>query len=253
MLHIEDRGTGAALVLLHGTPTMPRHLRPLAERLSARWRTLLVHLPGYGESASLVPYDLDRAHELVEEAVAARGVVRAHLIGHSGGANRALAIATRGKLAVASIVALSPIARFPYEVARGYIELAGGLRGGADLTPMMAELMLSPAGRTHPDWVAEVQSWAHASRGDDLARELEAFAHSPDLLGAIGRLEMPILLRVGALDRATPTVFSDEIVGAAKHATLQVVLDVGHAILCEDLEGTADAIARHLEVVEVAE
>jgi 3-oxoadipate enol-lactonase len=252
MLHIEDRGTGAALVLLHGSPTTPRHLRPLAERLSARWRTLLVHLPGYGESASLVPYDLDRSHELVEEAVAARGVDRAHLIGHSGGANRALAIAARAKVAVTSVVSLSAIARFPEEVAGGYIDLAGRLRGGADLTPMMAELMLSPAGRMHPDWVAEVQSWAQASRGEDLAREFEAFAHSPDLLGAIARLEMPILLRVGARDQATPLVRSEEILGAAKHATLQVVPDVGHAILCEDFEGTAEAIARHLEVAESA-
>jgi len=252
MLHIEDRGAGAALVMLHGSPTTPRHLRPLAERLSARWRTLLVHLPGYGESASLVPYDLDRAHELVEEAVAARGVERAHLIGHSGGANRALAIAARGELAVTSIVTLSGVARFPDEVARGYIDLAGKVRAGADLTPMMAELMLSAAGRAHPDWVAEVESWAKASRGEDLARELEAFARSPDLLGVLAALDVPLLVRVGAVDQATPLVRSEEIVAAAKHATLEVVPDVGHAILCEDFEGTAQAIARHLEAAEPA-
>lgn len=248
MLYVEDRGTGAVVVLLHGAPSTPRHLRPLAERLSARWRTLLVHLPGYGESASLVPYDLERSHELVEEALAARAVDRAHLIGHSGGANRAFAIAARGRLAVTSVVALSAIARFPEEVARGYIELAATLRGGADLAPMMGELTLAPVGRTHPDWVAEVESWARASRGEDLARELEAFARSPDLLDAIARLDVPILVRVGALDQATPLVRSEEIARAAKHATLQVVPDVGHAILCEDFEGTAEAIAIHLGV-----
>jgi 3-oxoadipate enol-lactonase len=250
MLHIEDRGEGAVVVLLHGTPTTPGHLRPLAERLSGRRRTLLVHLPGYGSSASLVPYELDRAHELVEESVAALGVDRAHLVGHSGGTYRALAIAARGRLAVTSIVALSAVARFPEDVARGFVELAASLRGGADLAPMMDELMLSPAGRAHADWVDEVRSWAKVSSGEDLARELEAFAGAPDLREAIARLDVPIMLRVGALDRATPLARSQEITGVAKRASLQVIPEVGHAILCEDFEATVDAIARYLDVAE---
>ena len=68
-LHIEDRGRGAPVVFLHGAPTTPAYLRPLAERLSRGFRTLLVHLPGYGDRPALRPYRMDQAHTRVEESL----------------------------------------------------------------------------------------------------------------------------------------------------------------------------------------
>lgn len=247
-LHIEVRGAGPAVALLHGSPTAPAHMRPLAERLATRYRTLLVHLPGYGASAPLVPYDLARSHALVEESLLAHGARDLHLIGLSGGAYRALAIASRRNLRVRSVACIGAVAAFPPEEAAALAGFAQVLRaGGADLSPVLEQRMLSPAGREEPSSVADVASWLLAVSPGHLADELDALASAPDLHTEIGQLEIPLLLRVGELDVATPPARSEAIAAVAARATLERVPGAGHALLCEDVEGTARAMERHLE------
>lgn len=246
MLHIEERGSGVPIVLLHGAPTAPAHLQPLAERLAREWRTLLVHLPGYGESSPLHPYDIERAHVAVEEALLARGVAEAHFVGHSGGAYRAFALATRHAIRARSISGLSALAWFPEEMGKSFAAFAAMLRNGDDVVDAVEALMLTPRGRQNPEWVRDVRSWSSASPAAHLASELEAFSSAPDLRDALAQLDVPILLRVGALDEATPPVRSEEISSVARNASMQLVDGVGHAILCEDFDATATAIERHL-------
>ena len=103
MIYVETLGKGGDVVLLHGTPTSPSHLRPLAARLSGRWRTHLVHLPGCGESPSLDPYDLDESNTRVSNALFQRGVREACFVGMSGGAYRAVAISAIGQVGVRAL------------------------------------------------------------------------------------------------------------------------------------------------------
>jgi pimeloyl-ACP methyl ester carboxylesterase len=242
MLFIEERGSGDAVVLLHGTPTTPDHLRPLAERLAERHRTLLVHLPGYGRSDGLEPYDVERSHDLVEEALAARGVVEAHFIGHSGGAYRAFAHATRGAVRPLSVTALGAVSHFPAAAREGFAAFAALLRAGSDVRPLFRDLMLAPRAREDDACVVEVTSWATASAPSHLADELDAFAAARDLRPELARLSVPILLRVGALDTATPPERTQEVAAVVPHSVVQIVEHVGHALLIEDFEATARAI-----------
>jgi hypothetical protein len=54
MLHVDLQGeSGSPVVLLHGMPTRPDHLAPLARELSGSHRTLLVHLLGCVHDPSL--------------------------------------------------------------------------------------------------------------------------------------------------------------------------------------------------------
>jgi pimeloyl-ACP methyl ester carboxylesterase len=79
-----------------------------------------------------------------------------------------------------------------------------------------------------------------------LAAELEAFAGAPDLRDDIGRLDVPLLLRVGELDISTPKERARRIMPCARRAILNEVPNVGHALLLEDFDGTATAIEEHL-------
>jgi pimeloyl-ACP methyl ester carboxylesterase len=246
MLHIEQRGSGTDVVLLHGAPTTPDHMRPLAERLARRCRTLLVHLPGYGSSAGLEPYDLARSHLLLEEALGAAGVTEADFVGLSGGAYRSLAMACRNNVRARSVVGLGAVADFPEDEANGLVEYCKLLRAGVDPRPIVEELMLAPESRKNAAWVEDVRAWGVASPAEHLAQELEAFVAAPDLRPAIAKLEIPILLRVGSLDVATGPARSHRIARVARHATIQEVSGAGHALLCEDFEATAAAIEAHL-------
>lgn len=248
ILHIEARGAGSTVVLLHGSPTAPAHLRPLAERLASRYRTLLVHLPGYDASGPLVPYDFAKAHALVEESVLAHSARDVHLIGFSGGAYRALALAARGTLGVRSIACLGAYAGLPPDEAATLVGFAQLLRSGeVDPTPILEQRMLSPEGRKNPSWRRDVGSWAAAISPSHLADELEAIARAPDLHADIPRLDVPLLLRVGELDVATPPARSEAIVAVARRCTMERVPGAGHALLCEDFDGTARALERHLD------
>ncbi len=244
-LALDARGdSGPFVVLLNGTPVVPEHLTPLLERLSARYRALHVHLPGYGRSAPLRPYDLDESHRLVEETLKARGAQEVHLVGFSGGGYRALALAARGKLDVRSISLLAGFRGFTPEQRPGYHEYARLLRAGVDLAPALPGLMLSPGAQSNAAWVDHVKSWATAASTEDMANELEALAESPVI--DVTSLTAPILARVGALDAAVPVAASEELKTLAPDVTVQIAPGAGHALLLEDFAGTAAAIEAHL-------
>ena len=170
-------------------------------------------------------------------------------VGTFGGAYRSFAIACRAHVKVLSVAALGPVADFLPEEAMGLMEYAKMLRQGVDPAPILEEIMLSERGRQDVASRDEIRAWATACPPEDLALELEAFAQAPSLLGEIAALEIPILLRVGLADNATPPARSHRIHAVATHARLQEVPEVGHAILCEDFNATADAVEAQLAAV----
>jgi pimeloyl-ACP methyl ester carboxylesterase len=260
VLHVEERGTGPAVVLLHGAPTSPDHMLRLAERLSRSYRALVVHLPGYGRSApaqagAIAP--LDASHALVEEALVARRVAVAHLVGFSGGAYRAFALALRGTIRARSVVSLAGSANFTDEEKKGLVAYVDMLRAGVDAAPLLVDLMLSPRGREAAASRADVASWAKAISAEDLARELEAFVAAPDLLPQLASSawpKVPVLLRVGSADRASPPERSRRVhdafarvPGGLDDVRLEEVDGAGHALLCEDFDATAASLEHHLQ------
>jgi pimeloyl-[acyl-carrier protein] methyl ester esterase len=247
MIHVDELGSGREVVLLHGTPTAPAHMRPLAERLARSRRVILVHLPGYGRSPPVRPYVLDAVHALVEDALCARGVTTADLVGFSYGGYRAAALACRGRLRARSIVSLAGYADLAAADRVALSPLLTLIRQRADLAPVCEEFMLSRRGRADAAAVADVRSWASAVAPDDLLAEAEAVLASPDLRPRLAELDVPVLARVGAADVASPPSRSERLAAAAPRGELEVVPGVGHAILREDFEATAASIERHLQ------
>jgi pimeloyl-ACP methyl ester carboxylesterase len=242
MLHIDQHGTGLPIVLLHGTPTPPRHLAPLAGALGDRACTLVVHLPGYGQSAPLDgAFDVARIAEAVESALLARDVREAAFVGFSGGVYHAASIAARGRVRARSLVALAGAGSFSATARATYRQFAQMLRGGVDARPLMGPRMLSDAYRArHPEAVAEVESWIDATSVEVLAGELAAFADAPDRVDG----PCPVHARLGAMDVASERAEVERLVGAT--GTLEVVPNVGHALLIEDEAATFAFVRRAL-------
>lgn len=249
VLHVDMIGTGPAVVLLHGAPMTRAYFAALSERLSRRFRVVLVDLPGYGRSAESLPYDLDESHRMLEDALEAHGVRDAAFIGASGGSYRSFAIATRGRIRVRGIAALGGLADVTPDEAAPLHGYAVILRSEAPVEPVLEQVMLTDLTRRSSVAVADVLAWGAATSRENLAQELEAFARAPNLLAAVAALEIPILLRVGDADRSTPPERSHRIAAIAKDATVEIVPGAGHALLWDDFEGTAASVDRHLERV----
>ena len=239
-IHVRELGAGPAVLLLHGTPTTPEHLEPLARALSSSYRVLLAHSPGYGETPAIEPYALDVVHEALEAAVLRARAADVAIVGFSGGAHHAFALACRAQLRVRGVASLAGSANMG-DARQRLVQTAAALRANVDLSETVPGLFLSPAAAAIADARAEVMTWIKATSWGTLANELEALANAPDLLPALEKLDLPILLRVGALDLAAPPNESQRVATACKRATLQVVPDVGHALLTEDFAGTLAA------------
>lgn len=215
---------------------------------------LLVHLPGYDRSAPVEPYGMGHSHALVEDTLAARGIGAAHFIGFSSGAYRAIALAARGQIRARSIVSLAGTADFTDEDKKGLAQTVTMLRAGVDPEAALLDSALSPRGRENHAAVADVRSWARATTPERLARELEAFIAAADLRPQLATLGIPILVRVGSIDAASPPERSRRMVDALRCSTsselrgvrFEEVPGVGHALLREDFESTAESIERHL-------
>jgi len=119
----EDRGAGEPLVLIHGGAVDSRFFEHNIGPLGERFRVIALDLWGHGRTADREgPFTLESfatdAAELIE--LVARGP--AHVVGHSIGAEVALAVALRRP-----------------DLVRRLVNISGGLNQASDITPVADE------------------------------------------------------------------------------------------------------------------
>jgi pimeloyl-ACP methyl ester carboxylesterase len=211
-LHYEVNGTGAPLLLIHGTGSSLRVWDPVVYLLAARRTVIAVDLPGFGFSPPMTsgppPTPAGYARVLAD-LLRELGYDSAHVAGNSVGGWTALEVA---KLGVArSVVALAPAglwarraplyAGFSVSVTRLCCRM---------LDPLMPALLSHPRGRKLAMW----QQFAHPERLPPRAavEAARTFAYSPGFdehLVATGRerfvggrsIEVPVTVAFGERDR----------------------------------------------------
>lgn len=98
-LHYVERGSGEALVLLHGNGSMIEDFESsgLIDLAAKDYRVIVFDRPGFGHSER--PHDIvwtpDAQAELIKHALARLGVSSAIVLGHSWGASVAIALALK--------------------------------------------------------------------------------------------------------------------------------------------------------------
>lgn len=95
-------GSGEPVVLVHGITESASSLDPIAARLAPTHDVITLDLRGHGESGLTSHYDLASMATDLAAVVAAAGVERPHLVGHSLGG--AVVTAAGSMLDVASVV-----------------------------------------------------------------------------------------------------------------------------------------------------
>ncbi len=101
-------GTGDPVVLIHGFGGELSAWKPFVAHLGLANPILALDLPGHGAAASSVAADFESLTAAVHASLAAEGIDRVHLVGHSLGAAVAASIAGGGDLQVRSLALLSP-------------------------------------------------------------------------------------------------------------------------------------------------
>lgn len=244
-LYFERRGRGEALMLLHGFTGSGRSFDPVARSLAHDFETLAPDLPGHGRSVCGIDprdYGFERCMERLVTTLQCAGHSRAHWLGYSMGARLALGCAIRHPGRVASLVLVGGRAGIVDDAER---------KARRDADEALARRIETVGVETFVDeWLSQPifatqrrlgSAFVEAERRARLANVAAELAASlrglgpgsqPSFFEGLDRVEVPVLLIVGALDR--PFVeHARELAQRMPAAELCEIEDAGHAVHLE--------------------
>lgn len=211
-LHVERRGVGPRLILLHGLADDHRLWRRVVPTLAERFETIAVDLPGHGRSdpvpdGASIEWFAGRIGRLIERLGAEHGAPRPVLAGLSmgGGIAQYVALADPGRLRGLILVSTSPA--FPAATRERFRSRAARAE---------ADGMAAVVDATVPRWFTHGFAAAHpaeveATRATVLAMDPVSFARASranaarDCTDRLRELDLPVLFVAGTDDPADPT------------------------------------------------
>jgi pimeloyl-[acyl-carrier protein] methyl ester esterase len=233
-LQVETRGSGAALLLIHGWGMHGGMWGPVAEQLAKSHRVHLLDLPGHGGSAACTPYALD---SLVQQ-LSAQFAEPLTVVGWSLGGQLALRWAQLHPAQVQKLVLVATTPCFVQqegwscamaadtlqEFAASLLQnhaltlkrfLALQLRGSENERELLLDLRARLFANGEPD-IAALQGGLEILRDTDLRDQL---AH----------ITQATLLIAGERDTLTPKAASEYMAQAMSDARLEVIAGAAHA------------------------
>jgi len=234
-LRILEMGTGSGtpVLLLHGFGADLNSWMFTQPVLAESARTIALDLPGHGGSAKDVGAgDADALTGAVDAALAALGIERAHLVGHSLGGAVAAALAARRPDRVASLTLIATAGLGP-EINPAFID--GFIRAARrkDATEVLQLLVHDPAlvSRTM------VEDVLRYKRLDGVPAALETIAHAwfaggrqtLDLVAAITALTIPVQVIWGRDDRIIPVAHAEALAARLPRGQqVHILAQAGH-------------------------
>jgi pimeloyl-ACP methyl ester carboxylesterase len=250
------RGSGPAVLFVHGIPTSGRLWDPLIERLAPRFTCIAVDLPGFGDSPPPRAADREPVH-LAEELEALRAelaIPRWHVVGHDAGAAIAVHYAAAHADRVARLVLMSaPV--FPEFDPPWFFRLLRLPVAGDLAAPLLVfaiwhggiqALVERPSAETTEALAAFRRPFRGLAGGRRLAW-LVRWGNPAEILGRtaalLPRLAAETLVLHGRRDGAIPQSFAERAAIAIPRARLHIY-DSGHflplnlpAEISRELEG----------------
>jgi pimeloyl-ACP methyl ester carboxylesterase len=246
-LHYVDRGTGTALVLLHGNGSMIEDFDSsgLIDLAAKNYRVIAIDRPGFGHSnrPRSTVWTPEAQADLIAAALKRIGVPRAIILGHSWGTLVALALAVKYPQEVQALVLASG---YYYPTARAdvvmlsppAIPLIGDLLSHT-ISPLLSRLIWplllrkifgpSPVPekfKGFPEEMAVRPSQIRASAAESAL--MIPSAHTLEQQYRL--LQMPVAIVAGAEDRLIESDQSADLHRDILHSTLRFVPGTGHMV-----------------------
>lgn len=245
-IHVEQRGVGdVALVFLHYWGGSSRTWRKVIAALPDRYRTVAPDHRGWGQSeAPASGYALADLAEDAQGVIAALGVRRYLLIGHSMGGKVAQLIAARRPEGLAGLVLVAPSPPSPLALPpEARAQMAGAYTSRASVGATIDHVL---AGKTLSAEDREQVIEDSLAGGEPAKAAWPAATSQEDITAEVGRIEVPVEVIAGELDRVdTVETLRAELLPRIPQAVLHVLPGTGHL---SPLESPTD-IARIVEAL----
>ncbi|MEO0465029.1 MAG: alpha/beta fold hydrolase BchO [Pseudomonadota bacterium] len=257
--HIQRRGDGPVMLLIHGTGAATHSWAPLVEILHRQFTTISVDLPGHGFTRS--PRNFRPTLTNISTALTAllsdMDICPTSVVGHSAGAAIAVSMVARRELAPSSLVsingALKPF-EGPMQIIAPTIAKAATFGGLAarmvsrnSSGPSQIRNLISSIG-SDPDKV-DVTSYASLLQRHGHIQGALSMMANWDLTSVLydcTQIEQPILFIAGGNDLAVAPDISKHAAGRAPNGAYFEIDGVGHLAHEENPEAVADIIVCEL-------
>ncbi len=263
--HVQVMGEGPVLLLAHGTGAATHSWRALAPLLARHFTVVAPDLPGHGftDTPATARLSLPGMAKSLQGLLRTLNMTPTLAVGHSAGAAILVRMTLDGQIAPRGLISLNG-AFVPLEGVQGQIfSPLARLLVGLPLLPQLfawrakddavvGGMLESTGSRIDPQGVALygrlVRNPAHAAAALGMMSQWDLHP----LLRDIGRLAVPLLLVVGANDRAVPPAQAARVRDIVPGATLVSMAGLGHLAHEERPDDTAAVMlgfARQLGVL----
>ena len=246
-------GSGPVLVMLHGAPTDSRTWRWMLPDLASDHTVIAWDAPGFGESSDIDDgWRAPQFADALSAFVAALGLERPHIVGHSFGTMVALSFFQRHPEVPASLVLIGGYAGWagslpPEEVARRLRMFVGMAELGDAFDPRSYPGLFSE--RIPPDRAAVLAAMMHENIRPPSVRAAGFIGAETDLRPVLPTVDVPTLVLHGAADVRSPLANAEALHAAIPRSQLVVLPGLGHACVVEDPDTCAAEIRRFVSTV----
>lgn len=250
---ISDRGTGPALVMVHGFP-LDQTLWDGQSALEGKLRLVRFDLPGFGGStATAGPASMGSYAEAVVAVMDKVGLRRAALCGLSMGGYLLFELWRRHPERVSALVLCDTRAEADTEEGRaarreGMRMVREGRR--QQLLHGYLPRLLAPSSLADERIVARVQAMSDRASDEGIAAALQAMHDRPDSIPTLGSIRVPTLILVGSEDLLTPPAAARVMQAGIPGSQLQVIEGAGHLSPLERPEAFNAALAGFASVLK---
>jgi pimeloyl-ACP methyl ester carboxylesterase len=252
MLGYEESGRGLPVVWLHAFPLDRQMWRRQLLALSPRGRMIAVDLRGFGESSPFTEQpSIDQMADDVALFLDRIGITETVIVaGLSMGGYVALALARRHAGRLAGLILADTRAEADAPQARSGREqmIALAEQGSAEavIEQMMPRMVSDWTRQVRPQAILEIRRIAAAQSTQAMANAQRAMRDRADSREMLGKIRVPTLVIVGALDAMSPPSVADEVAAGISTARRVTIANAGHLSSLERPEDFNSAIETFL-------
>jgi pimeloyl-ACP methyl ester carboxylesterase len=234
IMEYDDVGTGPVVLLLHAFPLSKDMWQPQVEALKATHRLITPNQRGFGStqafaSAPSVDQAADDAAALLDALKIREPVV---VGGLSMGGYVAMAFARRHANRLRGLILADTRADADTPEAKNNREKTIAFMQGHSTRDLIEQMLPKLLGQqtiaNQPDVVERVRQIASEQSPAAVIAALQALRDRPDANAGLGKIDVPVLVLVGADDVLTPPSDALALASRIKRATLVPVSGAGH-------------------------